>query len=46
MADLGWYEAIEQTLRKAGCAMHITDIAEQIVRDGLRKMLGQLRQRQ
>ncbi|WP_019589391.1 MULTISPECIES: HTH domain-containing protein [unclassified Thioalkalivibrio] len=40
MTDLTWRKAIERVLSDAGGAMHYTDIAEQIVADGLRKNVG------
>lgn len=40
MGDLTWRKAIERVLGDAGGAMHYTDIAEQIVAEGLRKNVG------
>lgn len=38
--DTPWREAVVQVLKGAGTAMHYTEIAEQIQKQGLRKSLG------
>jgi hypothetical protein len=40
MTDVAWRQAIIQVLRNAGTAMHYTDIAEEIVSQGLRQRVG------
>ncbi|WP_081617434.1 HTH domain-containing protein [Thioalkalivibrio sp. ALgr3] len=40
MSELTWRKAIERVLSDSGGAMHYTDIAEQIVAEGLRKNVG------